>query len=168
MFFPQKESCELTIAQNGTLVNYGLLKKGLVNYGRGMKRGSCELRERCEKGGLQGRTSPYPLSRSMHPPNPPPMLETVLCITLVCRTGLVSHGDYVVVYLYCNVWLNSQFPISGSIFRSLNLGKDTVILNLHIPYCLGNLPQCGNLSSLKFITFLHIGKSLMKMISEIH
>ena len=64
-------------SQKGVLWSDYCLKWDLVNYGL-LKRGSCELWERREKGvlrtkgearkgGLQGRTSPYPLSRSVPP-----------------------------------------------------------------------------------------------------
>ena len=80
--FPNLGACELKFGWK-----LRLLRLKFPNF---LKRGSCELTLLLEmgplraageawKGGLQGRTSPYPLSRSVPPPGPLPNRAWIHC-----------------------------------------------------------------------------------------
>ena len=70
--FPNLGACELNFGCQIEAVEAKISKfsqKGvLVNWLFCLKWDPCELQDRRGKGGLQGRTSPYPLSRSVPPP----------------------------------------------------------------------------------------------------
>ena len=93
-------TCELKISNFGGLwtENFQIWGLGSENFPFFLKRGACELRLLLEmvplwttgeawKGGLQGRTSPYPLSRSVPPP--PGVIA-----------ALIFHKSYIPVFTH--------------------------------------------------------------------
>ena len=119
--FPNLEACELKFGWK-----LRLLRLKFPNF---LKRGSCELTLLLEmgplwaageawKGGLQGRTSPYPLSRSVTPPNPGGQVNS-LCLFFM-HVQILWQGQKAVLTIvkfeffdifYFKFQLVSTFPI---------------------------------------------------------
>ena len=103
--FPNLEACELKISKFRGLGAkiWAKIEAVEAKISKFSQKGSCELTLLLEmgplrtageawKGGLQGRTSPYPLSRSVPPPPPgvTPQLHTSIKITMV-SSDLINY-----------------------------------------------------------------------------